>query len=174
MDTIRKSELLIKSNPWTQIYCLAGICDLTSKNKVSHIVSIRNHNSDHLVRDYCSTLHQAHLRIIQLSPLADKLKCIFCPIPGLNFATYNKRHHPEDAENQGILNEAIVKLNAEVVNFNKLHNNFTPWISRSVHRRHRQTFTNYYDKLASDGCHLSPRLRQHWAETLHEAVVNNS
>lgn len=174
MDTIRKAESYIKNNSWSQIYCLAGICDLTFKHRPTRIVSIRDSNSSHLVRDYCNTLLEAHSTVMQMSPLEDKPKCIFCPVTGLNFSVYNKRHHSVDYDNQATLNETIAKLNSQIVEFNNLHNNQTPWTNRTVHRRHRQSFTNHYDKLASDGCHLSLPLRQHWAEALHEAVVKNA
>lgn len=163
--------LLIRNNHWTQIYCLAGICDLTTKCTTSRIVSIRNYDSDHLVRVYCNTLHEAHSKIMQLSPLVHKPKCIFCPITGLNFSTYNRRQDHDDVRNQETLNETVVKLNSEIVNFNIMHRNYTPWTNRTVHRRHRNSLTNNYDKLASNGCHLSPSIRQHWA---HWAVLKNS
>lgn len=174
MDTLRRSEYLRKNNHWTQIYCLAGLCDLTIKNHSSRIVSIRNPDTGHLVRDYVNTLHEAYTTLIHQCPRADSLKCVFCPVTGLNFSAYNKRSsHPDDALNQRILNEAIVQLNTEIVDFNSSNKNFTPWTNRTVHRRHRQTMSHNYERLASDGCHLSIPVRHHWAETLHEAVVKN-
>lgn len=174
MDTIRRSESAIRKYPWSQIYCLAGICDLTVKDTTSQIVSIRSCDSDQLVKDYCETLHEAYTKIMQISPPNSKPRCIFCPVTGLSFSTYNRRHHPDDIMSQVTLNETIVKLNSEIIGLNNLHSNHTPWTSRTVHRRHRQSLTNLYDKLATDGCHLRPPLRQHWADSLHEAIMKNS
>lgn len=175
MDTIINSEYLLKKGSWSQIYCLAGLCDVTVKNRSSHMVSIRNHDISLLVSNFVNILHNAHSRIMQSSPLVDSVKCIFCPITGLSLAHYNKRlHHPDDIRDQPILNDSITRLNVEIVKFNNSNNNITPWTSRAIHRRHRQSFTNYYEKLASDGCHLSPLIRHHWAETLHDAVIKNS
>lgn len=175
MDTIRKSQCLLKERCWSQMYCLAGICNLTVKDRISRVVTIRNRDIDQLVNDYSHNLHEAYAEILRQCPQADNLRCIFCPVTGLNFSTYNKRsHHPDDTLNQEILNEAVSKINTKIVKFNTAHKNFTPWISRAVHRRHRKNFTNNYDKLASDGCHLSPSVRLHWAESLHEAVIRNS
>lgn len=175
MDTIRKSQCLLMENSWSQIYCLAGICNLTVKDHVSRVVSIRNHDIGHLVNDYCHNLHEAHSEILRQCPQADYPKCIFCPVTGLNFSAYNKRSlHSDDSQNQMILNEAVSQINTEITKFNNLHKYFTPWTSRAVHRRHRKSFTNNYEKLAIDGCHLSPSVRLHWADSLYEAVVKNT
>lgn len=174
MDTLYKSEHIIKRKEWSQIYCLAGICDMTIKNRTSHTVSIRSSDTGLLVSDYMNTLHQAHSTIRQWCPQV-RVKCIFCPVTRLNFSAYNKRpSHLDDLTNQVALNESIAHLNAEIMKYNTLNKNITPWTSRAVHRRHRNSVTNNYDRLANDGCHLSPAVRQFWADALHEAVVKNS
>lgn len=175
MEALIKSEYLIKNKNWSQIYCMAGLCDVTEKNKTSRIVSMKNQNSSHLVSSYINTLHEAYSMIKQLSPHADTVKCIFCPVTGMNFSSYNRRlHHPDDISAQVVLNETIPLLNTEIVKFNNSINSLTPWTSRIIHRRHRRSYINYYEKLASDGCHLSPPVCRHWAESLHDAIVKNS
>lgn len=168
-------ESLLSNHRWAQIYCLTGICDLTIKDRHTRIVSIGNRDIYKLTDQYCHSLRMAAERISSLSLPGEKPKCVFSPVTGLNLALYNKRsNHPGDAADQVLLNDAITLVNTEVTKFNTSLRVSTPWTSRTIHRRHRNAFTNYYDKLSPDGCHLTPAVRLHWAEALHEAVIKNT
>lgn len=175
MDTITRAESLIKSRMWSQIYCLAGICDLTVKNRPTSLVSIRNHNVTDLIESYLSSMSIARDRIASLTSTTPKPKCIFAPVTGIHLETYNKRPgHLDDRTNQKLLDETISVINPEVVRFNSAMEVATPWTSRIIHKRHRNQTTNRYDRLSPDGCHLSHEVRHHWADSLHEAVVKNT
>lgn len=164
LDTITREESLITSSCWAQIYCLAGICDLTTKDRLTRAVSIRNCYIPKLIDQYCYSLHLTAERITSLSQPGAIPRCVFSPVTGMNLLIYNKRiNHPDDATDQDLLNEAVTLVNSEVTKFNTSLQVSTPWTSRIIHRRHRNTFINYYDKLSSDGCHLSQALRLHWA-----------
>lgn len=171
-DTIDKAEIVLKNYPWKLIFCLAGICDLTVMDHTTRLVHIRDHNIQNMNELYYNSIRYAEDRISYLSPTNTQPRCIFAPVTGLDLARYNKRpNHPDDINGQLLLNEAITLVNTTVTKANSTNGVPTPWTSRIIHRRLRTSFSNYYEKLSVDGCHLSKSVRYHWAESLQNTVL---
>lgn len=76
-------------------------------------------------------------------------------------------------EDQIQLNNTIKMVNRTIIKFNENNAVATPWMTRLIHRRHRNTHMNSYHRLQTDGCHLSPEIRLAWAKALKHAIVNN-
>lgn len=174
-DCVSKSHEILLSQAWSQVFCLAGICDVTLKDSDTRLLSLQNYDSTLTTANYLNVLKTAFGTIIGAGPINLKPKCIFAPLTGINLTAYNKREfHPDDIRNQTILNDTISLINSEILLFNTGHGLFTPWTSRIIHRQSRNGYTNHYHKLASDGCHLSPMVVTHWANSLHDAILKNA
>lgn len=142
-DCVSKSHDILHSKAWTQVYCLAGICDLTMKDPNARLLSLRYHDSLLAMTSYLNILKSGFETIAGTSSMVVKPKCIFAPLTGINLSAYNKREsHHDDVINQTILNDTISQINSEIILFNTDHGFFTPWTSRIVHRQSRNVFTN--------------------------------
>lgn len=173
-DCVTRSYDTLVSQNWTQIYCLAGICDISLKDQHSKILSLRHQDPMLALTEYLDILNSAFLATMDCNRAGPKPKCIFAPLTGICLSAYNKHDlHPDDIRNQTILDKTVFIINSEIQNFNTSHNLFTPWTSRIIHLKNRNNFTNHYHKLALDGCHLSPSVVTHWANSLHDAVIKN-
>lgn len=174
LDSVTRAKHRIIREHWSQIYCLAGICDLTVKDANTKLVAFKYPSAEAALAQYQLNMIQAYDTIHNLFPTGATPRCIFAPVTGMDLSRYNKRvEHPLDAQNQLLLNEAVSLINTEVTKTNIAHGLSTPWTSRIIHRRNRKSFTNYYHKLAPDGCHLSLLVVNHWADMLHESILNN-
>lgn len=93
----------------------------------------------------------------------------------MNLGCYNNCANTKpDPAQQSLLNDTVVKINHLITELNTSNEVVTHWTSRLVHKRNRNSWTHNYSLLASEGCHLSNRLRSHWADTLSDAIVKNS
>lgn len=120
-------------------------------------------------------LNEAYDAIRDLLHEPTQTKCIFAPLIGMELSTYNRRmHHPDDLRSQPLLNDTVTLVNTEIVKFNTVNNVSTPWISKIIHKRNRNSVTHQYHKLMADGCHLSQTVLNHWADSIHDAILKNS
>lgn len=176
IDSIIRAKNHMMNTHWSQIYYLAGICSLTNKDKVTKKVSSRYYDPLVAARCYNHTLVAAYDRITSY-PASGNTKIIFAPITGMSLATYNREGSSSiqgTISAQDYLNRSIVHINREIVKFNVARQVITPWLSRTVHRRHRRTNTNSYHRLSPDGCHLSDEIYSYWAHALKKAVLINA
>lgn len=173
LNSILRSKFHIEDLPWTQIYCLAGICGLTRKEKISRRVILRQIDPESAANTYKNCLEQAESEI-RLHLRDKSCKIIFGPVTGMNLCTYNRCTETRYRDNlQGILNTTIKLVNKEIFKVNESNSVATPWLTRIVHRRHRKSYMNSYHRLQPDGCHLSPEILNHWALALKKAIINN-
>lgn len=173
LGSIDRSSAHIKETEWTQIYCLAGICGLTYKNKKTRKVTLCSNDSEASAQIYEQSLILAVKRIRRYLKSQD-CKIIFAPITGMSLNTYNRIDDNDyQRDDQIQLNNTIKMVNRTIVKFNETNAVATPWMTRLIHRRHRNTFMNSYHRLQIDGCHLSPEIRLAWAKALKHAIVNN-
>lgn len=173
LNSINRSKSHISETDWSQIYCLSGLCGLTYKNKKTRRVSLCSNDPEATAQIYEQSLILAVKRIRRILK-SPECKIIFAPLTGMSLSTYN--HSNDDyyqREDQIQLNITIKQVNQIIVKFNEQSSVATPWMTRLVHRRHRNTFMNSYHRLLSDGCHLSPEIRLSWAKALKRAIVNN-
>lgn len=175
VDVVKRSELIICRERWTQIYILAGLCDITVKDPLSKCVTNRHASTAVALAIYQSEMNKAQEEIKAMLKYRAPVKVIFAPVTGMNLAVYNKRQNNQmDEVSQRQLNESIAVVNSTIINRNTLLGLATPWTHSVIHRRTRTSFSNLYHKLSGDGCHLSPPVLTHWAETLQDATYRNT
>lgn len=178
IDSILCAKRHITDLRWSQIYCLARICSLTIKDKITRKVSQRYYSPLAAANCYGLILAEARQIISNLlSHTSYDPKVIFTPITGMYLDIYNKSFpSPSGGTNhaQLQLNQTVAAVNRVIVRFNESHHVITPWLARIFHRRHRKSYTNKYHRLAYDGCHLSDEIYSSWARALQKAVMINT
>lgn len=170
-DLIRDtSKELIWMAP-TQIYVLAGICDVTHLNRQTMTVSLEEESTEILVGKTEGSMDAArhHLSIVLTEA---PYKLMFCPTVGMDMAKYNglpNRHAQQDH-----LDEMIISMNHAIIAFNKANHVLTPWTNKEIRHNKKggRKDTRYY-KLADDGLHLSEETKKKWALTLYNAILKN-
>lgn len=173
LSSIDRAKGHLTDEKWSQIYCVAGICGLTHKNRVTRAVSLRSNDPELAAMRYSCILDLAKKKLIKHLRSTD-CKIIFGPITGMSLSMYNRFDQDKYLGNlQSILNTSIKLINREIVKKNENNAVSTPWLNRLVHRRHRKTYMNSYHRLQVDGCHLSPEVKEAWAKALKNAIINN-
>lgn len=163
----------LREKSWTQVYLLSGLCSITRKDS-SKTVSLRHESLAMAVQTLKSEILQC-IDLINSNVVSPHLKCVIAPVTGMNLNQYNKNATDEETDiQQNLLNEIISQINEVIIDINTSNGVATPWTSRLVHKRNRKSFVHNYSLLSSDGCHLSDRLRAHWARALSDAIIKNS
>lgn len=169
---VKEAESLL--NWWCpqQIYVMNGICDITYRDRSTKLVSLHELEVERAVESYVQSLDTV-THFVKILLDGHRYKLIFSEQIGMNLATYNGTLYPH--QHQGILNETIERINAEIVIWNRNHEVITPWVARIIHRNMKNgKKTHKYQKLAPDGLHLSEEVRAHWAYELAQAICKNT
>lgn len=151
------------------IVVLAGICDLTVRDKVTKQVSLSFDTADLAVDMFVGRMDIIHhFLTINLTERAFKL--IFSQVVGMDMGVYNGPPYPH--QQQQLLDSVIHRLNIEIAAWNKIQNVATPWIANDIHhnRKDGQKIVRY-QRLASDSLHLTEELKQRWVTYLHRAIL---
>lgn len=155
-----------------QVYIVAGVCDITKKNKQTNTISLRETNPLLAI-----SLYKFHMEAIRNS-LTTKLgnndcKIVFGELVGVNMARYNGTGYPDPQQDQ--LNNIVEGVNMEIVAQNTSQNLVTPWIARTIHKNRRDgRKIHRYHKMASDGVHLTDELRDTWAKEILKSIYKNT
>ena len=176
-----KSLNAIKSLRPDLIIIMAGICDLTWRDKITKITSIRYKNSEETVQHVVDAAKAAH----DLLRATNDYKISFATLTGIDLADYN--HPPrknmtsdeyktytinqkQPHEDQNTLNKAIIEINRQLTSINQANGVPTAWTAGVVHNYFRGKYHHYYVKLV-DGCHADDRTKIEWAKRLTKALV---
>lgn len=155
-----------------QVYIIAGVCDITKKNKHTSKISLRETNPLLAI-----SLYKFHMEAIRNSLTTklgnDECKVVFGELVGVNIAGYNSTRYPD--QQQEVLNEIVEGVNMEIVAQNTSQSLVTPWIARTIHKNRREgRKIHRYHKLSDDGVHLTQELREIWAKEILYAVYKNT
>lgn len=173
LNSVRRSKWHLINENWSQIYCIAGICSLTRKDRLTRRVVLKSLNAEAAATDYSHDIEQAELEIRSYIKNTST-KIVFGTITGMSLCTYNRCYETPHRKNvQNILNSTVRLVNKEIIKWNERNSVSTPWLGKLVHRRHRNTFMNSYHRLQADGCHLTPEICKSWAVALKTAITNN-
>lgn len=145
---------------------LAGICDIMEKDRETRLVSLQNDTAESTIEQIKSSMDivRHHLSIVLTE---NPHRLIFGHIVGMDMARYNVQNttHPQ----QSLLNEIVTEANQVITAFNSENDVPTAWMAKEIHpnnckRGNKKKY--HYQKLASDGLHLTDHLRERWAKTL--------
>lgn len=170
IKAVKDSEKLL--NWWRpkQIYIMNGICDITTKSRITKKVSLREADVDSAVQSITDSMDTvSHLKILMDGY---QYQLIFAEIVGMNISTYNYTEYPDPQQTD--LNSIVERVNAEIVARNASCCMATPWVAREVHRNKKKGGkTHRYQKLADDGLHLPIEMKKMWAQELVNAMQKN-
>lgn len=156
------------TNKYEQIYCLAGVCDLTLKRSVRNLVP----RFDSL--ESMLTYMEESYRSAQHDLLRLTAKPIICELIGLDIGTYNTKGRPHEYY-QDIINEGIPiinrKINAINVSIESLPR--APFSASYVHKERRGKMTHRYDLALTDGVHFTAYFKNRTAQGIARMIVQN-
>ena len=162
------------------IIIIAGICNITKKDRVTKTISLQHNTTDKIVTSVMDDIVEARREIEKISGAWIS----FATITGADLTDINNknRRNMTDKEyrtyvdtvktthpDQNILNNALYKLNREITAHNNLHHTPTTWMAEVVHPYLRGTHRSYYTRLA-DGCHPTGNTRKRWAHQIARTI----
>ena len=159
----------------------AGICEVTLKNNISKKYTVRFTDPEESVQSFKDAMVETKNLINNVSP---STKVIFNPITGVDLEDYNtkarigltgedlRRYQKSKCPHpmQGILNEAVIKINREIAAYNYVNKVATPWSASLVHKRDGKDRYYHHYQYLSDGCHLLPELINFWANKFQSCI----
>ena len=146
---------------------MAGICSITKKD--GGIVSLPFVDRDTLFQEVTSKIS------ILLKELDSEFTTpiVLCTFPGVDLMRANSRFavgvHPQ----QNLLNQAILEINAYIVDINLTRGYSTPMLSAAVHRCHgkkkdgTKKYRHHYTRL-EDGVHPTAATLSYWKKRFEE------
>lgn len=165
------SRMITEFQPDLIIF-MVGICNLTSRNPVSKICTLRFPSAiaaaDHVRTEIEACRHTVHT-------LAPKAVAIFAPITGVYLHRYNRGMRPvEDHEQQAIMNDSIRLTTNVIVLDHQQQTTTPPRANATIHRKRDPTtpMRHRYERLP-DGCHLNSQTKVYWAHSIARCIKFN-
>ena len=172
-------EDIVKFQP-NLIVVMAGICDITRRDRQTKTISLRYAEIDRMVEAVMEGVRSAY-KTIELKVSA---RVSFATVTGLDLADSNnkqirnmnqeeylryakdqKKTHPDQYK----LNTAVTQLNRKITAFNQANGTPTTWTAEIVHPCLRGRHRAYYWRL-SDGCHPTHNTRRRWARQIARTI----
>ena len=159
-DLAMEAEYYAQSAPFDVMFIAGGICNVTTKDRLTKKISFEWQDPVKLASYLIKTVEDAEEFLLKKQPAS---KFIFCPFPGADLGKVLKK--PAHAE-QEVLNEAVWLFNEDIFKKNQLKNEYAPNFAEPIHREIRGKKRTYLDHLGEDGIHISPELKLKWAKKI--------
>lgn len=162
------------------VIVVVGICDLTTRNKVTKYTGLRYStvaaNVDHVISSAKSSF--------ELLRNMGTFKISYATMTGLDIEDYNypQRRQMNDDEyryycsklkpsnpDQLLLNASVLEVNRQLMAINKCSGTQTTWVGGIVHAYFKHTNHHHYIRLI-DGCHLNENTKRAWALQLGKSI----
>ena len=156
------------------------ICDVLEKNRTSHKYFVLHETVDDVVKHFLKQVKRGQ-ELLEI--FFDDSKWMFNPLTGADICDYNyserkyltgaalteyHRNKMPDPR-QGILDQAVLEINLEIVRVNKINKVFTPYTATFIHRHYSHSYHHSY-QYTSDGCHLTAEAKKYWANQIKKAI----
>ena len=166
-DLAREAEYYAGMAPFDQIFIAGGICNVTTKNKLTKKIEFNWSDSIDLATHLVNTMDKAEDFLFKSRPATN---FIFCPLLGADLSSALKK--PSLAE-QSILDEAIWIFNDEIHQRNSMKKMYAPNFADPVYRKIRGSKRTFLHHLHEDGIHLSNELKEIWVRKILKLTVRN-
>lgn len=162
------------------IVIMAGICDLTYKNRMNKITTLRHstvrENTEHVI----NAARSSH----DLLKSVSTAKIAYATLTGIDIADYNhppRKHMTSNEyrtynsstkvthEMQHTLNSSVIEINRQLTALNKTNSVPTIWTGGVVHNYSSHKHYHYYIRL-TDGCHADDQTKAEWAVHILKAI----
>lgn len=164
-----------KCNSKVLVIVMAGICDITVRDKNTGQTSLRSLSEGQMVDKAFLAITNAY----QMLLTAGYINISVATITGIELDDYNSRKtkylsqgeytlyctmggkttHPD----QDLLNRTVLQLNRLITGLNRNNDMPTTWTASAVHSYFRSAYHHYYRKLY-DGCHPRETTTVEWAK----------
>ena len=156
--------------PGHNIYIAGGICDYTFKNPQTKIISFFHKDEGALIKHMCDLVehidHYTHVR-------RPHTKFIICPLVGVDVEAYIPKIAAVREGLQDIMTNATMEVNNHILTVNNRRGYRVPYLATRIHSWHHNKVKHHYERLATDGIHLTDDLKQNWAAAFVKAVEKN-
>ena len=167
IEVIEKADIYLKSYPFDVVYIVAGVNDITNKNKATGTISFLWKTEDALANYLIETRRHSYEHLKKDHPGAG---IIFCPIIGLDL---HRVVQGSTTDSQRIVDNAVWRSNIELNKMRDVFGFCFPFLAAPVHRVENGKHKSYYHHLARDGLHLSEKITDAWATQFVKAFNRN-
>ena len=175
-----KSLGMIKKLKPGIIIMMAGVCDITWRDRKNKVTRIRYETTQEVVGHVMGTARAAY----EILEAMGSHRISFATVTGLNLTDYNfkprkfmtseeydhyarleKTDHPQ----QPMLNDSVIEINRQITEMNKKNRVPSTWTSTTVHSYYRKMHHHNYKKL-EDGCHPDEDTKDRWATQIVKSI----
>ena len=177
--TLSAVPFIVKTPP-DLVILMAGICDITTRNKITKLTTIKELSQEVLLQGALTAIESAITILIK----HNCMRISIATVTGIELADYNNKErrlmtpvqydqHMQTTKqfdvHQEIIDTVIVQLNKEIVAINRRARSPTTWTANAVHTYFKKAYHHYYKHL-QDGCHATTRTKQYWANQVSRTV----
>ena len=163
---IRDADEYAKKFPFDVLYIAGGINNVTTKCRVTKVVTFE-WRSEKALSDFLINTMERALNYFKREHPATKV--IFCSIPGAHLEYVVPCPTEKDQE---IVTNSVWNFNIAVRRNNEELGHYHPRLDRPVHRTTAGSRRNYYHHL-SDGLHPGKFMLAKWSQELVKAMGHN-
>ena len=167
IEVVEKADLYLHSYPFDVAYIIAGVNDITNKNKVTGRIDFLWKTEESLTHYLISTRETCYRQLKGDHPAAG---IVFCPLIGLDLG----RVVPSSSSaQQEIIDNSVWASNIELHKMKDKYNFYFPYLTSPIHRIENGKHKSYYHHLCTDGLHLTDALNRTWAKQIVKAFDRN-
>ena len=162
------------------VIVMNGICDVLTKNRVTHKYFMVQETVADVVKHYMAQVKRGQ-ELLEI--FFDNSLWMFNPLTGADISGYNSPErkgltgealavfHANCAPDplQSVMDQAVLIINTEVGKVNRINKVFTPYTASFVHRHYDKSYHHSYHHTR-DGCHLTQEGKKYWATQLVKAI----
>ena len=152
IEVVEKVDVYMKSYPFDVAYILAGVNDITNKDKTTGNITFQWKSEDALA-DYLIETRKNSYKQLKLDHPAAKF--VFCPLVGLALP---KLVRDSNRTQQDMIDNAVWRSNIDLHRMKDECGFFFPFLTSPIHRIENGKHKSYYHHLAKDGLHLTDAL----------------
>ena len=167
------------------VYYIAGLCDLTRKDKDSD-TNYEEVTFPDNIESADSRMERIFLSATDIITQFNAIP-IFCTIAPMDISTWNHHrlenhrtsyllHHREYSNMQENLNSATVFINHQIISLNDTHALETPKLAQEIIFKpglRRPTYRLKHSNLQTDGCHVTEDVNCTWRMALDITATRN-
>lgn len=160
MFVAHRASELIGCLALTSVLIAAGINDMTFRDKTTRVIKVRLEDSFDLANFVIRQIIMARAMLTRRHP---GVKLAFGGINGIQLNRYNVLEGYSDS--QGIIDEAIIQVNAYIRLLNQNAKVYPPRLTSKVHTWYKGRNKNNYH-LLRDGLHLGHIVTRYWLRSI--------
>ena len=167
IEVVEKADLYLRSYPFDVAYIVAGVNDITNKDRKTGRISFLWKTEDALA-DYLIETRKDSYKLLQEGHPGAGI--VFCPLVGLDLQKSIPSATPTQ---QKMVDNAVWRTNIDLCKMRDQHNFYFPFLAAPVHRIENGGHRSYYQHLGTDGLHLSAKINLAWATQFVKAFNRN-